>query len=104
MDFPYDLSKVTIPTLVLAATGSFDSNTVTPLEKLEEIYNGLSSEEKVMARRDGIDHGDMLYKVDGYTTAWLINYLKNTDESAAFFGENAEIKVNKNFIDYKASL
>ena len=99
----YNPSAINIPTSVWAATGAFDSETVTPLEKLEEIYEMLSSEEKMMVRRDGVDHGDMLYKVDGYTTAWFMHYLKGEDNSSAFYGENAEITTNSDFANYRAS-
>ncbi|HDS1748529.1 MULTISPECIES: hypothetical protein [Pseudomonas] len=60
-----------------------DSNFPAKLENSYAQYqslkgNGLS----VMARRKQADHGEMLYKGDGYMTAWF-RYLLTQDSEAA---------------------
>jgi len=100
----FDLSKIHTPMLIAAATGTFDSETVSPLKYMQQEFNELPDIPKVLFRKTGIDHGDMLYQIDGYTTAWLMYYLKN-DEYAkdAFFGSNPEIKNNSQYQDYQSN-
>ena len=51
---------------------------------------------KVMARRVGAKHGEMLYSANGYVTAWLMWHLQGDEEaSKAFVGDSAEILGNK---------
>ena len=105
LDWLYDESKITVPTLLLSSTGSTDENLVVNLDGLTDIYNRISSNvTKVMARRNNADHGDMLYFADGYVTAWFMYWLQD-DESAgeAFFGENAELMKNEWYQDQKNS-
>ena len=53
-----------------------------------------------MLRRNNADHGDMLYFVDGYMTAWFMWQLQNDEEAAkAFVGDNAEILNNTLYQD-----
>ena len=103
--YGYDLSKVTIPTLMLAGTGDFDAETVIPLEELTNNFETIPSEiPKVAARRKNTEHGDMLWRSDAYVTAWLMYYLYGDEEAGqAFFGENAELSHNEYWQDYMAS-
>lgn len=103
--YGYDLSKVTIPTLMLAGTGDFDAETVIPLEELTNNFETIPSEiPKVAARRKNTEHGDMLWRSDAYVTAWLMYYMYGDEEAGkAFFGENAELSHNKYWQDYMAS-
>lgn len=96
----YDLTKITIPVLMIAGTqGDFETQSVIPIEKMEEMYNKISSN-KVMMRRVGAEHGQMLYSADGYVTAWLMWKLQGDEEaSKAFIGESPEIKNNKLYQD-----
>lgn len=56
-------------------------------------------------KSDNIDHGNMLYESNGYIIAWLDYYLKDIKENAkAFFGDNAEIKRNDRYQDFKSNL
>ncbi|MGN1047951.1 MAG: alpha/beta hydrolase [Eubacteriales bacterium] len=101
LDWVYDESKVTVPTLLMSSTGNADENLVVNLNGLTDIYNRIPPDvTKVMARRNNADHGDMLYFADGYVTAWFMYWLQG-DEAAgeAFFGENAEILTNSNWQD-----
>ena len=65
--------------LLISSTGTADENLVVSLENLNEIYDALPEDaEKLMARRNDADHGEMLYYADGYTTAWFLWKLQGT--------------------------
>lgn len=103
LDWVYDESKITVPTLLMSSTGEGDENFVVNLNGLTDIYQSIPSEVfKVMARRNQADHGDMLYFADGYVTAWFMYWLKG-DQSAgeAFFGADAELLKNEWYQDQK---
>ena len=101
----YDLTKVSIPTLIIAGTkGDFETQAVIPIEKMIEMYNKISSS-KVMMRRIDAEHGQMLYSADGYVTAWLMWQLQGDEEaSKAFIGDNPEILKNELYQDQKIDL
>ena len=101
----YDLTKVSIPTLIIAGTkGDFETQAVIPIEKMIEMYNKISSS-KVMMRRIDAEHGQMLYSADGYVTAWLMWQLQGNEEaSKAFIGDNPEILKNELYQDQKIEL
>ncbi|MDO5294506.1 MAG: alpha/beta hydrolase [bacterium] len=116
-EWSYDVSKVGIPYFMVAGTEYFDAGTATdktatsgqgicPLWSLKENYNNMLDEmAKIMARRTGVEHGDMLYRADGYMTAWFMYWLKDDKEAKeAFFGTNAEILNNANWQDIFSSL
>lgn len=110
LGWPYDVSKVSIPYMMVAGTGAADGGDgvegsssvgIAPLFSLQENFNAIpDTVTKVMAREKDMDHGDMLRYADGYMTAWFLYYLKGyTDAGTAFFGENAEILSNNNWQD-----
>lgn len=110
LGWPYDVSKVSIPYMMVAGTKTADagdgvkgSSTVgiAPLFSLQANYTAISDDvPKVMAREKDKDHGDMLRFADGYMTAWFAHFLKgDTDAGSAFFGENAELPENPNWQD-----
>ena len=101
----YDLTKINIPTLMIAGTqGDFETQMVLPLEKMMDMYNKIPSS-KVMMRRIGAEHGQMLYSADGYVTAWFMWQLQNDEQaSKAFIGDNPEILNNKLYRDQKINL
>lgn len=103
LNMTYDLTKLSIPTLMLAGTvGDFETQLVIPLEQMEKMY-GRMDVPKVMARRTGCDHGQMLYAADGYVTAWLMWHLQGDQEAAgAFTGGAPEILQNLLYQDQKA--
>ena len=101
----YDLSKINIPTLMIAGTnGDFETQSVIPIEKMIEMYNKIPSS-KVMLRRIGADHGQMLYSADGYVTAWFMWQLQGDEEAAkAFIGDTPELMSNSMYQDQRIDL
>ena len=101
----YDLTKINIPTLMIAGTnGEFETQAVIPIEKMIEMYNKIPSS-KVMLRRIGAEHGQMLYSADGYVTAWFMWQLKGDEEAEkAFIGDSPEIENNKLYQDIQISI
>ncbi len=95
-DKPYTLTKVSIPTLIIAGTkGDFETQLVIPIEKMIDMYNKIPSS-KVMMRRTNAEHGQMLYSADGYVTSWFMWQLQDNEEaSKAFTGDNPEIMQNE---------
>ena len=96
----YDLAKLAVPVLMLAGTeGDFETKLVIPLEQMQKMYDKLDVP-KVMARKTGCEHGQMLYAADGYVTAWLMWQLQGDQRAAAaFVGKNAEILTNPLYQD-----
>lgn len=111
-----NLSNVQIPIFMVAGTKDLDAGNmaeysetvpegkaqgICPLWWLIECYDAVSDNvDKVIARQEGKDHGDMLRSADGYMIAWFMYYLKGDSEAGnAFFGENAEILNNANWQD-----
>lgn len=111
LQWPYDVSKVTIPYMMVAGTKASDAGDgkdnagIAPLSSLNENFDAISGEvPKVMAREKNMDHGDMLRYADGYMVAWFMYWLQNDEEAGtAFFGENAEILTNPNWQDVRVS-
>ena len=65
----------------------------------------LTPASKVMMRRIGAEHGQMLYVADGYVTAWFRWQLFGDEEaSKAFVGENPEILNNKLYQNQKIDI
>ena len=104
LHWPYDLTKVNIPIMMLAGTGEADANTVIPLDKMEKMYAKISSP-KLMARKTGIDHDLTDSDMDGYVTAWMMWQLKDDQEAAkAFLGDSAELLANTLYQDQRLDL
>lgn len=105
MKWHYDLSQINIPLMIVAGTkGDFETQLVIPIEKMIEMYNKIPSD-KVMMRKTGYEHGEMLYVADGYVTAWLMWQLQNDNDAAkAFTGDTPEIMNNKLYQDQKIDL
>lgn len=105
LGWPYELDKITVPTLMLAGTvGDFETQLVIPYEKMIAMYEKLSCP-KAMARRIGAEHGDMLYNADAYMTAWFMWQLKDDEQAAAVFtGETPELLVNPQYQDQLINL
>ncbi len=101
----YDLSKVSVPILLLAGTkGDFEMKYVIPEESMIEMYNKISSP-KVMARKLDCEHGDMLYSADGYITAWFMWRLQGDEAAArAFTGDSPEIAGNSLYQEQRIDL
>lgn len=96
----YDPSKMTTPTLILAAA---ENDVITPdgVKGLAEVIPAGT----VRALRPGMDHGKMLYSADGYVTAWFMWQLQgNQDAARAFVGENPELLNNTMYQDVAIDL
>ena len=97
-----DATMIKAPTMMISSTGNTDS-IIASLDSLKELYNNIPSEvNKIMARRNDADHGEMLYYADGYDTAWFRYYLAGDMEAGnAFFTKDAEILKNSLYQDIK---
>jgi len=96
-----DASGMKANTLMIGSTGQTDA-ALAPLEGITATFDKMSGVDKVMARRNDADHGQMLYYADGYVTAWFMYYLQGDEGANAFFGENAEMAHNSLYQDYRA--
>lgn len=69
-----------------------------------DMYNKIPSS-KIMMRRIGAEHGQMLYSADEYVTAWFMWQLQGDEEaSRAFIGDSPEILKNNLYQDQKINL
>ena len=104
-DYSYDSSLVKCPILIFAGTeGEFETETVIPLELLNEQYDKIT-EPKAMARRTGTDHDHMMYSAGGYVMAWFRWQLQNDAEAAkAFTGDDPELLNNPLYQDQRINL
>ena len=101
-----DISKLNIPYFQTAGTLKFDAGIdensgIAPIWSLKEKFDFVPDNvTKIMARRVNTDHGDMLTHADGYMTAWFMYWLQNDSEAKkVFFGNDAEILFNQNWVD-----
>lgn len=103
--YPYDITKVEVPIFMLAGTnGEFETETVIPIAEMNKMYDRISSP-KIMARRTGMTHDDMMSKAGGYVTAWFMWQLQGNEEAAkAFVGDNPEIINNQLYQDQQSDL
>ena len=92
----YDLESISVPVLMMAGTETeFETQSVIPIDKMNAMFDKLASDTKVMARRVGADHGNMLYSANGYAVAWFMWHLQGDSEAAkAFVGEAPELLSN----------
>lgn len=104
-DYPYDISKVKTPVFMLAGTeGDFEVKTVIPFTEMQKMYDRLAVP-KVMARRTGMTHDDMMFSASGYVTAWFRWQLMGDTEAAqAFTGPSPELITNTRYQDGQIDL
>lgn len=104
-DYTYDSSLVNIPIMIFAGTeGEFETETVLPLAELNKQYNKITAP-KVMARRVGMTHDQMMYSAGGYVIAWFRWQLMGDTEAAqVFIGESPELLSNPLFQDAAINL
>jgi hypothetical protein len=96
---------VQIPYFMVAGTGISDAGDgkdggwvgVTPLVSLEENYLAMPDDiDRVMARRIGAEHEDMMACSDAYLTAWMLYRLYGDEQAAeVFVGASAELRNNE---------
>ena len=104
-DYTYDSSLVKCPILIFAGTeGDFETETVIPLELLNEQYDKITAP-KAMARRIGMDHDHMMYSAGGYVMAWFRWQLQDDAEAAKVFtGNSPELLNNPLYQDQRIDL
>ena len=104
-NYNYDSSKVNIPIFIMAGTsGEFEIETVIPYEEFIKMYDKITSS-KVEARRTNMTHDEMLYKAEGYVTAWFMWQLQGDEEaSKVFIGDNPELLSNKLYQDQRINI
>lgn len=99
----YDASLIRIPVMLISGEGGGDDWVVTG-GQLQAVYDDIRSD-KLMMRRRGTAHGEMLYTANGYVTAWFMWLLQDDAYAAgAFTGENPEIMGNRLYQDQKRNL
>lgn len=99
----YDATKIDIPILLISGEGGGD-DWVVKGEQLVEIYNDIHSQ-KLAMRRKNTPHNEVLYKPDGYITAWFMWRLQEDEYAAkAFTGDKPEILENQFYTDQKIDL
>lgn len=104
LEWDYDATRVTVPTLMMSSTGSGDTGLVVSLDQLAKIYEDVATDTKIMSVRNDCDHGEMLYKADGYVTAFLRWQLCGDQRAAsAFVGDGAEVLANPLYQNTKVS-
>ncbi len=84
------------------------SEGILTIEKMEEMLSEIKQKEidtpKIMARRIGMTHDDMMSSAGGYVIAWFRWHLLGDEEAAkAFVGDNAEITQNERYQDVQKS-
>lgn len=85
-------------------SGEFETETVIPIDVMNTMYDKITSP-KIMARRVGMTHDDMMYKAQGYVTAWFMWQLQGDEEaSRAFIGNSPEIMNNDLYQDQRSDL
>lgn len=95
LKWSYWPEKVKVPIFYVASNGFFDSRIIIPAKELTYLFNrSVDSPFKVMAIRKKADHGDMLYKADGYVTAWFLYWLKGDETAGTAFQDNGELSQN----------
>lgn len=103
LKWDYDISKVKAPYFAVSGTGVFDAGKanevnggIAPIVSMNSNFAKISpSVPQVMARLKKADHGEMLYKGNGYMVAWFMYHLQNDQQAGqAFIGNNAEIARN----------
>lgn len=104
-DYTYDSSEVKIPIMIFAGTeGEFELETVMPLAELNKQYDKITVP-KVMARRVGMIHDQMMYSAGGYVIAWFRWQLMGDMEAAqVFIGESPELLSNSMYQDQRVDL
>lgn len=91
-----DFSKITAPLLMLAGTGGWDSNIISPEGAFQANFDETTGNFPVLsARHVSKDHEEMGGEGDAYMTAWFSYFLKGDSVAGkAFVGNDAEILKN----------
>ena len=96
LNWPYDISKVNIPTLIISGgKGKAETEQVIPQDKLDIMYGKINAP-KAMARRIDAEHNDTDSYADGYVTAWFMYHLQNDESAKEMFNEIINNKLYQN--------
>lgn len=104
----YDISKIRVPYFAVSGTGVFDAGNgkpdsgIAPVSSMQENFGKIQSGQlTVSARRKNTDHGEMLFKPNGYMTAWFMYHLKNDVQAGKVFTNqlSSELHQNPNWQD-----
>ena len=96
------LKDIKAPMLLMGGCGDFDAKALCKLDELQKSYEGIGSEQRIMGRIKGTDHGDMLPRGDAYMTAWMRYWLcADAEAEKCFVGKKAEILSNNSWQDVK---
>lgn len=101
----YDASRIRVPVFIVAGTGKVDSDVISPLASMLDVFDGLEGNgTTVLARRKDTDHGQMLVNADGYMTAWFrYTLLDDARAGDVFVGADPELKTNtRNWQDVRS--
>ena len=100
-----DATLIKVPALIVGTTGNTDALIANP-ETLKLLYSQIPEEtDKMLAFRNDGDHGESLYYMDGYVTAWFMYYLQHDQGAAgAFMGDSAEIRSNAFYQDIESNI
>lgn len=106
LGWDYSAAGVSVPTFLMSSTGQGDENLVVSGAQLKQIYDQIpAGTTKVMARRTGVDHGQMLYMGDGYMTAWFMWLLQGDQTARAVFaGQTGELMGNPLYQDQASTI
>lgn len=90
--------------MIAGTQGDFETKMVIPFEKMVAMFEKIPSS-KIMMRKTGYEHGEMLYSADGYATAWLMWQLqRDLDAEAAFAEKGPEVLNNALYQDVRICL
>lgn len=102
----YDTSQIKIPVFIVAGTGGSDSQSISPLASMQQVFDSLKGNgATALARRKNTEHGQMLANADGYMTAWFrYTLLKDPQAARVFVGANPELLANtRNWQDVRVN-
>ncbi|OPH38308.1 poly(ethylene terephthalate) hydrolase family protein [Moraxella lacunata] len=103
LKWDYDIRQIRTPYFAVSGTGKIDGGNgkpdsgIAPLSSLQENHHKIQNGQwAVFARRKNTDHGDMLFRADGYMTAWFMYHLKRDEQAGKIL---AELERNPNWQD-----
>lgn len=102
---PYDTTKVTLPTLLVAGTGGTDSNIIAPWDtSLYPNFQNMKGD-VYLARMKDVQHADSCEKTFPYMIAWFdYQFYGKAFAAKAFKGTKPELKTNPQWQDFKVKL
>ena len=102
---PYDSTKITTPTCLVAGTGFTDSNFISPLDtSLNPSFENIKSD-VYLARMKDVEHAGSFEAMFPYMLAWFdYQFYGKTLAAKAFTGKSPELKSNPEWQDFKFKL